>query len=200
VEGDGTDGTHGTRAVRQIRVSGWEWVWLGEGVRRGWRFYGGYWGPVILWMALIFWGSTDALSANQTSRFLGPFLRWLVPGISSEAEGRVRFVIRKGGHVSEYAVLALLLARALRSGAGPGSPRGHRVWVWGAWGLATAYAFTDEFHQSFHASRQGSLIDVGIDSMGAAVGVLVFVWGLGWWTRRRRGVGSTDRAPMSSSS
>ncbi len=195
----GTNGTHGMGARRQIRVGAWVWVWSVGGVRGNWKYWGGYWGPVVLWMTLIFWGSTDALSANRTSRFLGPFLRWLVPGITSEAEGRVRFVIRKGGHVSEYAVLALLLARALRSRVEPGSPRGHRVWVWGAWGLATAYAFTDEFHQSFHTSRQGSLLDVGIDSMGAAVGVLVFVWGLGWWARWRGRVGSADRAPKSSS-
>ena len=158
---------------------------MGGEVLRGWRYWGRYWGPVVLWMGLIFWGSTDALSASRTSRFLGPFLRWLVPGISAGTEGRVRFVIRKGGHVSEYAVLALLLARALRSGTDPGSPRAHRSWAWGAWGAATAYACTDEFHQSFHATRQASLVDVAIDSMGAAVGVLVFAWGLRWLERRR---------------
>ncbi len=141
--------------------------------------------PVVVWMGMIFWGSTDALSANRTSRFLGPFLRWLVPGIQPETEQSIRAVIRKGGHVSEYAVLAVLLARALRLGRESG-PRAR--WTGGTWVLATVYAMTDEFHQSFHASRQGSWIDVGIDSVGAALGVLVFVKVLNFveWRRRPR--------------
>lgn len=147
------------------------------------RVLGLYWMPVVIWMGMIFWGSTDALSANRTSRFLGPFLRWLVPGIQPETEQAIRAVIRKGGHVSEYAVLAVLLARALRIGREPG-PRAR--WTGGAWVLASAYAMTDEFHQSFHASRQGSWIDVGIDSVGAALGVLVFVKVIAFVERRRR--------------
>lgn len=139
--------------------------------------------PVVVWMGMIFWGSTDALSANRTSRFLGPFLRWLVPGIQPETEQAIRAVIRKGGHVSEYAVLAVLLARALRLGRESG-PSGR--WAAGAWAVATIYAMTDEFHQSFYASRQGSWIDVGIDSVGAALGVLVFVKAIAFVEQRHR--------------
>jgi len=147
------------------------------------RILGVYWLPVVIWMGMIFWGSTDALSAARTSRFLGPFLRWLVPGIRPETEQAVRAVIRKGGHVSEYAVLAVLLARAMRIGRETGS---RRRWIVGAWAAATVYAMTDEFHQSFHASRQGSWIDVGIDSVGATLGVLLFVKGVELIERRRR--------------
>lgn len=142
---------------------------------RGWF---GRWIPVLVWMALIFWGSTDALSAPRTSRFLGPFLRWLVPGISTEAETYVRFVIRKGGHVTEYAILALLVARARRPGNSPGLPVPR--WDWAAWAVAVAYAVSDEFHQSFHASRQGSVLDVLIDSGGAALGVFSYLRWLRW--------------------
>lgn len=144
------------------------------------------WGPVLVWAGMIFWGSTDALAANRTSRFLGPMIRWLVPGISPEAELRVRMTIRKGGHVTEYAVLSILLARALRAGTDPGGTPGWwgRRWSWGAWMLATAYAATDEYHQTFHASRQGSPVDVGIDSAGALLGVLVALGWLKWRSRR----------------
>jgi len=41
-----------------------------------------YWMPAIVWMAVIFLGSTDMLSAEHTSRFLVPFLRWIDPQIS----------------------------------------------------------------------------------------------------------------------
>ncbi len=106
-----------------------------------------------------------------------------MPGIQPETEQAIRAFIRKGGHVTEYAVLAVLLARALRVGREAGS-RGR--WTIGSWAVATVYAMTDEFHQSFHASRQGSWIDVGIDSVGAALGVILFVKVIAFIERRRR--------------
>src|SRR3982751_2634027 len=75
-----------------------------------------YWMPVIVWMALIFIGSTDVLSAAHTSRFLVPFLRWLDPEISLAALAAIQLAIRKLGHLTEYAILAMLLWRALRGG------------------------------------------------------------------------------------
>src|ERR1700756_3440696 len=75
-----------------------------------------YWMPAILWMALIFIGSTDVLSAEHTSRFLVPFLRWIDPHISWAALNEIQFAIRKLGHLTEYAILAAFLWRGLRSG------------------------------------------------------------------------------------
>jgi len=43
-----------------------------------------YWLPVLIWLCLIFIGSTDLMSAEQTSRFFVPFLRWLKPDVSPE--------------------------------------------------------------------------------------------------------------------
>ena len=40
------------------------------------------------------------------------------------------------------------------------------------WGIATAYAVTDEFHQLFVPGRSGQMTDVMIDSGGALVGLL----------------------------
>ena len=70
-----------------------------------------YWMPAIVWMALIFIGSTDMLSAEHTSRFLAPFLRWLDPQITWATLNAVQTIIRKLGHVTEYAILAALLWR-----------------------------------------------------------------------------------------
>lgn len=134
--------------------------------------------PALFWATFIFWGSTDALSAQRTSRFLTPFLRWLVPGIRDESIATLRAVIRKGGHVTEYAVLATLVAWA---GRGTRMDHGGRRLVVGAWLVATAYAATDEWHQSFHPSRQGQVTDVLIDSGGALVGAAMAV---GWMRRK----------------
>ena len=76
-----------------------------------------YWLPVVLWMGLIFYGSTGVLSTQRTSRIIGPLLRWLNPGISDEAISALQTVVRKGGHLSEYSILAVLIWRARRKPA-----------------------------------------------------------------------------------
>lgn len=134
-----------------------------------------FWGLVALWMGLIFYGSGQVLSFQETSRYLGPFLRWLFPGIS---EGDLRlcmFVIRKGGHLSEYATLAILSWLAVRASRPPGRPG--TFWQSGRVALAIAsfYSLTDELHQALAPSRQGAWEDVLIDTAGAAAGLVL------WW-------------------
>lgn len=131
------------------------------------RWLGAWW-PALAWAGVIFYGSTDAFSAGRTSRFIGPVLRWLFPGIQEAAIATVQLVVRKGWHVTEYAILALLVARAIRHQSPSLTPA--RQTVLGLL-LAVAYAISDEFHQSFHPSRQGSPWDVLIDSAGALVGL-----------------------------
>jgi VanZ family protein len=130
--------------------------------------------PVIIWMAIIFSASTDLLSSDRTSRFIGPILRWFNPDISEAAIRRVQLVARKGAHVTEYAILAALLWRAIRLDP--------RRWSWGEAGLAVGfaalYAVTDELHQHFVASRYGTVGDVVIDTAGAILGVTI-VWAAG---------------------
>lgn len=142
-----------------------------------------YWLPVGLWMVLIFSASTDAGSSHQTSRILGPILRWLFPHVSDITIGQAQFVIRKGGHMMEYAVLAGLLWRARRQ-SGAENPRpGQGAAFLFAWLVAALYACSDELHQYFVASRQASVGDVLLDSAGAALG-LVTLWQLGRWRQQ----------------
>jgi VanZ family protein len=75
-----------------------------------------YWMPIFVWLSVIFVGSTDLMSAEQTSRFLVPFLRWLKPDISPETIAQIHFLFRKLGHISEYAILAMLFWRAVYRG------------------------------------------------------------------------------------
>jgi VanZ family protein len=133
-------------------------------------------------MTLIFSGSTDVLSATHTSRIIGPLLKWLKPDVSEETIAQVQLVIRKGGHLTEYAVLAWLLWRAWRKPV----RNDPRPWRWtdaaAAFAFAAAYACTDEIHQSFVPTRQGQFSDVLIDSCGAAIGLLI-VWAVGRWRK-----------------
>ena len=80
-------------------------------------------------------------------------------------------VLRKGAHMTEYAILAALLLRATRS------------YAW-AFPLAVAYACTDEFHQHFVRGRHASPIDVGIDAAGALVGLALCRRFTAWSTPR----------------
>src|SRR4051794_35402935 len=103
------------------------------------------WLPVLLWMGFIFVMSTDAGSSVHTSSVLEPVVQWLAPTISAEQFDFVHFVVRKSAHFTEYAVLALLLLRALRSSRLSNVGR----WSMRAAGVAllasAAYATTDEF-------------------------------------------------------
>jgi VanZ family protein len=42
--------------------------------------------------------------------------------------------------------------------------------------MAVLYAGSDEFHQSFTSGRHPSVMDVGIDTLGAITGALFFRW------------------------
>lgn len=124
-----------------------------------------YWVPPTLWMALILLLSTDTGSAEHTGRVIEPLLRWLVPGITAAQVAAAHAVVRKAAHFTEYAVLALLWARALAAGRGldpvPSAT--------GAIVISLAWAMLDEAHQSFVPTRSPSLADVGIDALGAMV-------------------------------
>jgi VanZ family protein len=129
--------------------------------------------PAIVWMALIFIGSTDLLSAEHTSRFLIPFLRWLDPQISLVTLNAMQTAIRKLGHLSEYAILAALFWRALRGGKAWNAKRSILFAL--VWGACAIFAASDEFHQSFVPSRTSSANDVLIDICGALIGLAICV-------------------------
>lgn len=139
-----------------------------------------YWLPVVIWMAVIFSASGDSHSFQHSSRILAPLLRWLFPHLSDAAVDQLVTVARKGAHLTEYAILAVLLVRALRK-LGEGDPR---RWSWRqAWWavlLVGLYAASDEFHQIFVPTREASVRDVMIDTIGGIAGLLLF-WAFGRW-------------------
>jgi VanZ family protein len=107
----------------------------------------GRWLAVVLCAAAVLWiGTSPALPVNGT---VG------------------RLLLRKGIHLAEYAALGFLLVLALApSGRRPGRAR-----LLGALAVAVAVAAVDEAHQLFVARRDGRLLDVGLDTLGAALGL-----------------------------
>ena len=151
-----------------------------------------YWAPLVLWMAVIFWASSDAESGRRGSRLLGPLLRWLMPGASSATLDEVIFLVRKLAHVSEYAVLAVLACRLFRVWPGPSASGGLSRPSLMAWGFCVLYAASDEWHQSFVPTRVGTLWDVLIDAVGAGLGLAAVALWRRWQTRAGGPVGSPD--------
>jgi VanZ family protein len=129
------------------------------------------WLPVMVWVGVIFLGSTDLMSTEHTSRFSLPFLRWLKPELSAETLRSIHFIVRKCTHVAEYAILALLLLRA--ASLMTNSKRSIPILYASVLGVCLFVAVTDEFHQTFVASRGAAATDVMIDSAGAILGLLI---------------------------
>lgn len=141
------------------------------------RFILKYWLPVFLWTVFIFVGSSDLMSAEHTSRFIGPFLRWFAFDIADTTVASIQFIVRKCAHLTEYAVLAALIWRALRFQIPSGTVRTQATIAFVA---AVICAVFDEFHQSFVPSRTSSPADVAIDGVGAIIGLVVY------WRMTRR--------------
>jgi VanZ family protein len=117
------------------------------------------------------------MSAPRTSRFVEPLIRWILPDATAETVYALHVVVRKCGHLAEYALLALLAFRALRSGR---AERFRSEWAGGALAIAVVYALVDEFHQSFVSTRSGNLGDVLVDAAGAVLALAA----LAWWRRK----------------
>ena len=134
-------------------------------------------------MCVIFCASSDQKSFQHSSHIIDPLVRWLLPHLSDQAVHGIVVFVRKCGHVAEYAVLALLLWRALRKPAEHGKApwRGSEAGV--VLALVALYAASDEFHQAFVPSRQASVWDVLLDTSGAALALLC-LWGFGRLRKR----------------
>ena len=147
-------------------------------VRRSgiWRSRVSRYGALIAWAVLIFIGSGNVLSAAHTSILL-QFIKWLYPAASDELSSLIHLLVRKAGHLTEYAILATLAARAFRHSWHQAL---RRNWFLLSLLLAIAYSLSDEFHQSFVPSRTASIYDCMIDSVGGLIGL-----GIVWWRTRR---------------
>ena len=129
------------------------------------------WGPVLLWMAGIFYfSSRPTLPSPFSSSTFGSFFHAV-------------------GHFGEYAILAALLYRALvkqgqheRTKANPGEgkspesdinrPLQHRS-LGLSFLIALFFGFLDELHQGFVPGRETELADLVLDTLGMGVALTV---------------------------
>lgn len=100
--------------------------------------------PALLWAGAI-WASSEVPGTGLPS----------VPGLAPAA------------HFVEYAILAVLVTFAMS----PRKTLAVRILV--AVLLATAFGVMDELHQSFTPGRTPDVMDVVVDSAGAALGATI---------------------------
>ncbi len=134
----------------------------------------------VIWMGVIFIFSaqnneeSSVVSEGFSDRIVGT-AGWLFRLHLSEERlyeiaYAIEFFIRKAAHMTEFAILAVLLY----------------IWLcrWQLtrlrrYGLAVAatilYACSDEFHQLFVEGRAGQISDVAVDGMGALLGLALFL-------------------------
>ena len=119
-----------------------------------------YWVPVALYVGLIFFMSAQSHPEEQLPSFL------------------LKDVSDKVLHAVEYAVLGVLCYRGFRWGVN-GQVASRALLL--AIVTASLYGMTDEAHQLFVPFRESSWQDWLADTIGAAIGVLSWRFGM---TRR----------------
>lgn len=107
------------------------------------------WLPVLFWAGLIFYLSS-------------------VPDLAI-GEGAVDFWTRKPAHVAEYAVLFVLIFRALRGSLAVTA----KMLYFSAGVFTLFYGVTDEVHQMLTPSRAGKIYDLGFDLLGILAGAIL---------------------------
>jgi len=117
-----------------------------------WRRAFSLWGPVAAYMAFIFFVSAQAQPP-------------LPPQISD-----------KQGHSIGYMGLTVTVARAMAGGITRGASLPVAA---AAFGVASAYGASDEWHQSFVPGRSSDVHDWYADSVGALIGASAcWAWGI----------------------
>lgn len=116
--------------------------------------------PLIVWIGIIFYLSSDQGSMSNTSRFVRPILVFLFPSADETTLLFYHGIVRKLAHFTEYAILGALAVRAL--------VRSQYRYAFSLL-IVVAVAFADEFGQSFRPTRTASIVDVGIDIAGGLV-------------------------------
>jgi VanZ family protein len=154
------------------------------------------WALVAFWMVAIFSFSAKAVddSDAQSGIFAHIVASLVVPGyaqMSAEeqtvATEPFNYPVRKAAHVSEYALLGVLVSTALAVSLKRKNAQENFVKVGGfALLICVSYAASDEIHQLFVPGRSSQFTDVCIDTLGALAGILVVLMIRALWERRNQ--------------
>ncbi len=138
--------------------------------------------PLIFWIAVIFFLSSNLGAASNTSRIVRPLLLWLFPDITEPSIQAAHYWVRKAAHFSAYGMLGFLSVRAFRNS----SHAILRRWRFAfSLLLVVLVAAADETNQSFLNSRTGAAQDVLLDISGGLTVIAVFYLAERFWLVRK---------------
>lgn len=133
-----------------------------------------FWATVVFWMVIIFLfshqsaGTSSGLSLGITER-VAVLAGKVIPFSELDLED-LHHYIRKTAHFLVYMLLGVLSYNAVRISKIPGYPR-----IVFALLICVLFAISDEMHQLFVPGRSGEVRDIFIDSIGAGVGIAIFL-------------------------
>lgn len=134
----------------------------------------------LIWMCVIF--SFSAQPSEESSEVSGGLSYQIISSAGSffhldldEEElhriaAKIEKPVRKAAHMTEYAILVILLYVWLGKWQFPVMKRGFLALL-----TSILYAASDETHQRFVPGRAGKFSDVLIDSAGAVLGLFIFI-------------------------
>ena len=124
----------------------------------------------VAWAGLIFYLSSQGFGSNFTLALMHELVRILHFNLSAVSFEILHHLVRKLAHLTEYAIFAMLLYGSVADD-NPFRWRPPRALA--CLLIPALYSLTDEFHQVFSSGRGPSLIDCGIDTIGASIGILL---------------------------
>jgi VanZ family protein len=133
--------------------------------------------PLILWIGVIFFLSSNQGSMAQTSRFIRPIIEFFFPSASPDTFLLVHAFIRKTAHFVEYALLTIFAARVC---FGSSVQWLSKYWYLFSILLVLIIAAIDETNQSTNFSRTGSGWDVLLDLLGGIAAIFTL------WIAKKR--------------
>ncbi|MEW9699927.1 VanZ family protein [Paenibacillus sp. SI8] len=143
--------------------------------------------PILIWFGVIYglssqthqkqdlrpWIKKEISDRTIKEHFSGTSFYYGDQKISlqtSSASSFLEFFIRKLAHLLVYSILGILIIRLFVV-----LTRWNLLYIFALTVLiCSAYAITDEFHQSFVTGRTSMPIDVLLDTIGAVLGALVY--------------------------
>ena len=133
--------------------------------------------PVVAIMGMIYGFSAQngESSGALSGRITGWILSVFVPNFhklsapkQESMQTALGWIVRKGAHFSEYALLGFFLGLHVRQLQKRFTFRFPGLW---AWLIGVVYAVSDELHQGYVGGRHPAVMDVLIDSSGVLTGV-----------------------------
>ena len=140
-------------------------------------------GLTIVWLVFIFWNSFQ--SAAESSGISSPIVDFVY---NSLLKINIKFnyktlsiIIRKSAHVFEYMILGILMILNFFE-----TKLSDKYCLLYAFFVSMLIAITDEIIQTYVGGRAGMVLDVGFDTLGISLGIILVCLVQLWINKKRR--------------